>query len=164
MALRVWDPFSTLARLDREVDELFRRTWTPARTAAGRRAQGSYVPAVDIARDGDDAVLTLELPGVDVEKDVEVEVASGRLTISGKREERTSTENGGTTVRELRYGSFRREFALPDDVKADAVTASYDKGLLEVRISGAARPAVEARKIPVLSGSSRPAVEANPES
>lgn len=164
MALRVWDPFSTLARLDREFDELFRRTWTPARTDAGQRAQGSYVPAVDIARDGDDAVLTLELPGVDVEKDVEVEVANGRLTVSGKREERTSTENGGTTVRELRYGSFRREFALPDDVKADDVTASYDKGLLEVRISGAARPAVEARKIPVQSGSSRKAVEASPES
>ena len=162
MALRVWDPFSTLARLDREFDEVFRRAWAPARSED--RPQAGYVPAVDIARDGDDAVLTLELPGVDVEKDVEVEVASGRLTISGKREERTSTENGGTTVRELRYGSFRREFALPEDVKADDVTASYDKGLLEVRISGAARPAVEARKIPVQSASSRKAVEASPES
>ena len=141
MALRVWDPFSTLPRLER------------------RTRRSYYVPAVDIARDGEDAVLTLELPGVDAEKDVEVEVASGRLTISGKREERTSSENGGTTVRELRYGSFRREFALPEDVKADDVTASYDKGLLEVRITGAARPAVEARKIPVQSGSSRKAVE-----
>jgi HSP20 family protein len=162
MALRVWDPFSALARLDREFDEVFRRAWAPARSEP--RPQAGYVPAVDIARDGDDAVLTLELPGVDVEKDLEVEVASGRLTISGKREERTSTENGGTTVRELRYGSFRREFALPEDVKADDVTASYDKGLLEVRISGAARPAVEARKIPVQSASSRKAVEASPES
>lgn len=162
MALSVWDPFSTLARLDREFDELFRRAWAPARPET--RPQAGYVPAVDISRDGDDAVLTLELPGVDVEKDVEVEVASGRLTISGKREERTSSDTGGTTVRELRYGAFRREFALPDDVKADDVTASYDKGLLEIRISGAARPAVEARKIPVQSGSSRKAVEAKPES
>src|SRR5262245_49942857 len=136
MALRVWDPFSTLARLER------------------RTRTSYYVPAVDIAKEGDDAVLTLELPGVDAEKDVEVEVANGRLTISGRREERTSTENGGTTVRELRYGSFRREFALREDVKADDVTASYDKGLLEVRINGAARPAAGARKIKVLSGTS----------
>jgi HSP20 family protein len=158
MALTVrsrWEPF---ARLDADFDSLVRR-------AFGQGGQATaFVPAADVVRDGSDVVVTLELPGVDVEKDVEVEVASGRLTISGKREERTSTENGGTTVRELRYGSFRREFALPEDVKADDVTASYDKGLLEVRISGAARPAVEARKIPVQGASSRKAVEAKPES
>ena len=149
MIVRRWDPFTVLARLDDDFDELVRRSWGPLTT----RTFG-YVPAVDMATDGADVVLTLELPGVDIGKDVEIAVHDGRLTISGQRrdEHETSEDAGRVLVRELRYGSFRREFALPDGVTADDVTAHYDRGLLQVRVRNVTRPVEAPRKITVTSG------------
>jgi HSP20 family protein len=152
MALMRWDPFTALARLDTEFDELMRRTW-------GTGVSG-YVPAVDIVRDGSDVLLTLELPGLDVEKDIDIEVAAGRLTISGERSTESETTEGNYVVREMRSGSFRREFALPEHVTADDVEAGYDKGLLTVRVRNVSRPEPEATKIAVTSAEGQKAVEA----
>lgn len=106
-----------------------------------------YAPTTDVVRDGDDAVVRLELPGVDVGKDVTVEVDGGRLTVRGERRD----EQSGEGWRESRYGSFRRIFTLPEHVDADAVSASYDAGVLTLRIAGAHAGATErgARRITV---------------
>ena len=86
-----------------------------------------------MVREGDDAVVRLELPGVDVTKDVTVEVESGRLTVRGERRD----EQSGEGFRQSRYGSFSRTFTLPEHVADDAVSASYDAGVLTVRVAGA---------------------------
>jgi HSP20 family molecular chaperone IbpA len=104
-----------------------------------------FNPAAEIARDGDDAVVRVELPGVDVEKDVNVEVDKGRLVIHGERSDERSEENDGRTFSEVRYGSFRRSFALPAHVTSDAISASYDAGVLTVRVAGAHKGAEAAR-------------------
>lgn len=83
------------------------------------------------------AVVRVELPGIDVEKDVNVDVDNGALVIHGERRDEHSEEKDGRTLHELRYGSFRRSFALPKHVSGDAVTASYDAGVLTVRVAGA---------------------------
>ncbi|MEJ2869453.1 Hsp20/alpha crystallin family protein [Actinomycetospora sp. OC33-EN08] len=93
----------------------------------------SYVPAADVVRDGDDAVVRVELPGVDVASDVTVEVVEHRLVVAGERRE----DRAGDGFRESRRGSFRRSFSLPRHVEADAVSASYDAGVLTVRVAGA---------------------------
>ena len=72
-----WDPFTTLARLDQDVDALVRRTWGSSRSGAanGRPASGptaGYVPAIEMRSDGADVVITLELPGVDISTDVDI--------------------------------------------------------------------------------------------
>jgi HSP20 family protein len=162
MVARRWDPFTVLARLDDEFDELVRRSWGPTTS----RTFG-YVPAVDMATEGSDVVLTLELPGVDIDKDVEIEVHDGRLTVSGQRrdEHDRSDESGRVLVKELRYGSFRREFALPEGVGADDVSAHYDSGLLRIRVRNVTRPAEAPRKIAVTSGGSTPkTISGEPES
>jgi HSP20 family protein len=146
MALTVrgpaWDPFSSLVRqLDADFDGIVRRTFGPG-------ARG-FVPAADVVRDGSDVVLTLELPGVDVDKDVDVEVQAGKLVISGKRSHSSKSESDGVLVREIRSGSFRREFALPKGVGADAVEADYENGLLRVRVHEVARSEVPASKIAI---------------
>lgn len=142
MTLTLWDPFRTLSRLDREFDQVVRRAWGTG--------QAGFVPATDITTDGDDVRIALELPGLDA-SDVDIEVGPGRLTISGSREESKESERseGKVLIREQRYGAFRREFALPEGVTADQVEATYDRGLLEVRVKGVTKPAVETRKIPV---------------
>ena len=131
--LQAWDPFTVLAQLDEDVDELIRRTWGSA--TSGRLAFG-YVPPVDMYVDGKDVVIRLELPGVDVDKDVDINIEDGRLTISGSRcQEITEGGNGDRAlVRELHQGSFWRQFALPEGVQPGDITAAYDKGILAVRV------------------------------
>ncbi|HEX2284938.1 MAG TPA: Hsp20/alpha crystallin family protein [Mycobacterium sp.] len=96
-----------------------------------------FSPAAEVTRDGDDAVVRVELPGVDVEKDVNVELENGQLVIHGERRDEHTEEKNGRTLRELRYGSFRRSFALPSHVDSDAISASYDKGVLTIKVPGA---------------------------
>jgi len=108
-------------------------------------------PAAEIVKDGDDAVVRLELPGVDVEKDVTVEVERGRLVIHGEHRDEHAEDKDGRTLREIRYGSFRRSFRLPEHVTGEAVTASYETGVLTVRVAGAYedRAGNQARRIEI---------------
>ena len=166
MARTPWDPFSTLARLDQDFDELVRRTWgKPAQGAAARSTTAGYVPAIEMRADGADVLITLELPGVDVDRDVDIEVAEGRLTISGQRRDRNEErdEAGKVLVRELRYGSFRREFALPESVTAEQVDADYDQGLLHVRVSGVTKPVQPPQKVAIRSRGSERTIEGHVE-
>ncbi|MDI1465695.1 Hsp20/alpha crystallin family protein [Catellatospora sp. KI3] len=126
--LSLWtrrDPFA-------EFDALVRQAYVPvpARTAG-------FTPAAEVTRDGDDALVRVELPGVDVANDVAVEVDRGRLVISGERRDQRAGQRDGFGLREVRYGSFRRTFRLPAHVDAAAVQAGYDAGVLTVRIAGA---------------------------
>lgn len=142
-----WGPFTLVRHFDADFDTLVRRAFG---SAAFRPATGSgFVPAADVVRDGADVVVTLSLPGVDVEKDVEVEVAEGRLVVTGTRADRHESTEGGVLVREIRSGGFRREFALPKGVSADRVEADYHDGLLTIRVREVVRPAVRPGKVTV---------------
>lgn len=96
-----------------------------------------FRPAAEIVKDGEDAVVRVELPGLDVEKDVNVEVDRGRLVIRGERRDEHVEEKDGRSLREIRYGAFHRSFQLPAHVTGEAITASYDAGVLTVRVAGA---------------------------
>ncbi|MCX4098313.1 Hsp20/alpha crystallin family protein [Nocardia sp. alder85J] len=150
-----WDPFTALLRqVDGDFDAIVRRAFTgavPARTG--------FVPAADVARDGADVVVTLELPGVAAE-DVTVEVADHRLRVTGQRREEQATDKDGVLIREIRTGSFRREFALPEHVTAEAIEAEQADGILRIRVREVAAPKPQARKIEVRSSAPR-AVEAD---
>ncbi len=104
-----------------------------------------FSPAAEVVKDGDDAIVRLELPGVDVAKDVNVEVDKGQLVIRGERRDEHSEEKDGRTLSEVRYGSFRRSFKLPAHVSGDAISASYDAGVLTVRVAGAHKGAAAQR-------------------
>lgn len=139
----VWDPFFT------EFDTLARRAFTPTWRVQAVRRPTAFAPAADVTKDGNDLVVTLALPGVDVTKDVEVVVTEGRLTITGKRAEGTESDTNGVLRREIHTGEFRREFAIPRDVTADRVEAGYDKGLLQVRVREVVRPTPEPTKVEI---------------
>jgi HSP20 family molecular chaperone IbpA len=137
--LTLWgrrDPFA-------EFDALYRAAFAPgfARTAG-------FTPAAEVTRDGDDALIRLELPGVDAERDITVEVDRGTLVVRGDRRDEKSDERAGRVLREVRYGAFRRAFALPGHVTGDDLTATYDAGVLTVRVGGAYAGST-ARRIPV---------------
>lgn len=90
-------------------------------------------------------VIRAELPGVDPEKQVEVTVAGGVLTIRAERRE----EHEGKNRSEFRYGTFSRQLTLPASADEDDVKASYDKGVLEISVGLREDTAKAARQIPV---------------
>ncbi|HVV31443.1 MAG TPA: Hsp20/alpha crystallin family protein [Mycobacteriales bacterium] len=157
--LSLWTRRDPFAGFDDTFNALVRRAFGPAAYGADRRA--GFVPAADLSRDGDTAVLRLELPGLDVDKDVTVEVDRGRLVVKGERRSERGRDEDGTAVREVHYGSFERSFTLPEHVGADAVNASYDAGVLTVRVTGAyASPEPTAHRVAITAGpASAPAVE-----
>jgi len=136
----LWDPFAALGRMDREFDEIVRRAWGTRRPALTSRSQGAEfaVPSADVVAEGEDVVINLELPGVDVERDVVVEIDRGRLVVRGQRGGQHEEERGGRVHRERWSGSFRREFRLPERVDAARISAGYERGVLSVRLAGAA--------------------------
>ena len=75
-------------------------------------------------------VVRAELPGLDAEKDIEVSASDNRLTISARREE--SKHDRHHT--EFRYGSFSRVITLPAGANTEAISAKYDRGILEIRV------------------------------
>lgn len=92
----------------------------------------------------DTYVLRAELPGVDPDKDIEVEVTGDVLTITGRRREESRDKNHS----EFRYGSFTRSVRIPAGCDPSEVAATYSNGVLEVRVPiGEARQ--EVTKVPV---------------
>ncbi|WP_046471537.1 Hsp20/alpha crystallin family protein [Allosalinactinospora lopnorensis] len=75
-------------------------------------------------------VVRAEMPGIDPEKDVDITVASGRLTIRGERREGSKEKHRS----EFRYGSFVRTVTLPEGVDESDVQATYNNGILEVSV------------------------------
>ncbi|MCA5891818.1 Hsp20/alpha crystallin family protein [Isoptericola sp. NEAU-Y5] len=116
-------------------DAWLRDLWSP-RFAAEAAHTTSAAPAADVYRDGEDLVARLDLPGVDPATDVTVEVEGRKLVVRGERKDQRSEESEGRRISEVRFGSFRRVVALPKAVDGDAVTASYDAGVLTVTVAG----------------------------
>jgi len=123
-----------------DTDRWVRDFFGPATASDWRTPTPSgWHPAAEVSKDGDDAVVRLDLPGIDVDTDVTVELDAGRLVIRGERRDSHAEDDAPDTkhtLREVRYGAFRRSFGVPAHVTGDAVSASYDAGVLTVRVAG----------------------------
>jgi HSP20 family protein len=146
---------NTLTRRQRdpffaEFDNLVRAAFGPA-ASTGLSRESGFSPAAEAHRDGDDAVIRLELPGVSTD-DVTVEVKGRHLVISGSRRDEREEQTEGRRFSEFRYGSFSRSFRLAPSVTAEDVSASYDAGVLTVRVAGAYAE-TEGHRIEISTGS-----------
>jgi HSP20 family protein len=137
MALERWrprlmerSPFRELARLEREMGELFDRL--PEWPWGGERAR-VWAPAVDMVDHKDEIVLRADLPGLE-EKDIDVTVEDSTLTIRGERKEEKEEKRENYYYSERSYGAFARTVALPATVDRDKVKATFKKGVLEVHL------------------------------
>ena len=131
---------TTLNPVSRDFDRIVRRAFGtgfgPAVTTA--------LPMDTVRRDGE-LVLRFDVPGFDPEK-IDVTVDRGVLTVSATREE-TKTEGESPIVRERLFGSFTRRVRLSENLDADAIEASNNDGVLEIRIP--VREEAKPRKIEV---------------
>ena len=134
-----------LTTIDRDFDRIVRRAFGPAFFGNGARSAFiSALPMDTVRRDGE-LVLRFDVPGFDPEK-IDVTVDRGVLTVSATREE-TKTEGESPIVRERLFGSFTRRVRLSENLDADAIEASNNDGVLEIRIP--VREEAKPRKIEV---------------
>ena len=94
-------------------------------------------------------MIRAEVPGIDPEKDAEITVQGGRLHLRVERRRETKEEQEGRMRSEFRYGSLHRTLALPEDVQAEDVTATYQDGLLEIRVPMPSEPKAPGKKVPI---------------
>jgi HSP20 family protein len=132
MAIVRWEPLRELASIQNEMNRLFGTVFdspTPGNGGTLRR----WMPAMDLVETDDHFVLRADLPGL-TEGDVNIEVEDNVLTVSGERKAEHETTKEGYHRVERAFGSFSRSLTLPEGVDADAVTANFDRGVLEIRI------------------------------
>lgn len=107
-----------------------------------------FVPAINIYQDKDNVMVETLIAGVDP-KNVEISVENDVLTISGKTQMKSDIKREDYYRKEIREGSFTRSVILPMQVKGDKAEASYDKGILKIRLpkAEAAKPKKIAIKV-----------------
>jgi HSP20 family protein len=131
-----WDAFHDLRGAQDQMNQMYRlltqaRGQEAPQSGAGATSAPAWAPPVDISERKDAYVLTVELPGVKVE-DLEIAFQDGLLTIQGERTLAQDSPDEQFHVLERRYGFFRRSITLPLHVKADAIEASTEDGVLRV--------------------------------
>ena len=133
MAIVRWEPLRELNTLQSEMNRLFNSVFdTPGNVGNGGTLR-RWMPAMDLLEAGDHFVLRADLPGLS-EEDVKIELEDSTLTISGERKAEHESEGEGYYRVERAFGSFQRSLTLPKGVDPEAVSASFDRGVLEVRI------------------------------
>ena len=132
MTIVRWEPFRELSSLQTEMNRLFNTAFD---TSPGGNGGGSrrWAPAMDLLETEDHFVLRADLPGM-TQSDVNIELEDNVLTVSGERKAEHEEKREGFYRVERAFGSFSRSLTLPKGVDADAVTAGFDNGVLEVRI------------------------------
>ncbi len=140
--LMIRDPF--LAAPFRLMDELLRTGGN------GSRVTG-FTPAIDVHETEDEDLVKLDLPGVK-SSDMNIEVNDSVLSVSGSR---VADEVGSAQLVERPYGSFVRTLTLPHGVDSDAIEATYQEGVLELRIP---KPAERKPKKITIGGSGKKAI------
>ena len=152
MAIVRWEPIREINTLNRLFGTVFDAP-LPSNGATLRR----WMPAMDLVETGEHYVLRADLPGL-TEEDVNIKVDDRVLTVSGERKaEHTETKDGYHRV-ERAFGSFSRALTLPEGIDAEAVTASFDKGVLEVQIPKPAQR--KPRRISIGVGSTPKTIDA----
>ncbi|MGC4053336.1 MAG: Hsp20/alpha crystallin family protein [Paludibaculum sp.] len=92
-----------------------------------------WSPAVDIAENENELVLTADIPGVKLEE-IDIKLEDGTLSLRGKREFEKKQEKGGYHRIERSYGTFQRVFTLPETVDVEKVSAQFDSGVLKITL------------------------------
>ena len=124
-----WSPFYRPVSLLDDIDELSRDFWSSWQPGFFGT---TLVPHTDMYEEKGQLVVKTELPGI-TEKDLEVTLEGDVLTIKAEKKEEV-TEDATHHTRERYYGKYVRTMSLPSRVNGDKISATFDSGVLELRI------------------------------
>ena len=145
MELKIWTPFFNM---EKEMRSMF----DPFRKALGESTLFEFRPTTDVVRENGTLKVTAELPGIDPEKDVEITIEGDVLLIRGTKTATEEVTEKDRYLRERHFGSFERRIPMPDGVNPDSIKATYDKGVLTVRVPMPKEAETMVRKIPIIIG------------
>jgi len=139
MTLRTqWDPFEDLRGAQDELNQM-----SPAlahavglhgqRQGAASDSAPAWMPALDISERKDAYLVTVELPGVELD-DLQITMEGSLLTIQGERVFAHDSSEQQFHRIERRFGAFRRSITLPAHVMTDAVQATVGGGVLQILV------------------------------
>jgi len=151
-----WPSFEGLRQeIDRLFDDFglgFRwplgRSLLAAEPLFRREPTSAKMPAVDVVESEKAYEITADLPGMD-EKNIEVKVADGVLTIKGARQEEKEEKKKDYYLQERSFGSYQRSFGLPESVDPDKIEANFKKGVLTVTLPKKVEAQKPAKKVEV---------------
>jgi HSP20 family protein len=123
-----WDPFQIMRdMLNLEpMSRLLPEHWLPER-------MGTFVPAFDVWETKDAYLFKADVPGFR-EQDIDINVTSNRLTVSGKREAEQVSESDTFYTSERASGMFTRSFTLPEGINPDQIRADLKDGVLTLNV------------------------------
>jgi HSP20 family protein len=133
MAIVRWEPLRELSSLQNEMNRLFNTAFDSPASPGNGAAMRRWVPAMDLLETAENFVLRADLPGLS-QDDVKIELEDSTLTVSGERKSEHVDKQEGYYRVERAFGSFSRSLSLPKGIDADAVTASFENGVLEIRV------------------------------
>jgi len=138
MSLMRWEPFNDLISLREAMDRLFEESFVRPRGVAV--TNGTLTLPLEVYQTEDEVVVKAPVPGVRPE-DIDVNVLGDTLTIKGEIKEEKA-EKASHHLREWRNGVFARTITLPAPVNADQAQATFERGVLTLRLPKAqsARP------------------------
>ena len=116
------------------VDRMFSEFPFSTEFAIPRFAPFTSRPAFDLYEKDGKYYLECAVPGYEP-KDIDVEVSGSTVTVSGHRAETEEQKDAKYHAREIRHGSFMRTITLPQDIDADQVAATIDKGMLTLALT-----------------------------
>jgi HSP20 family protein len=143
-----WDPARELDTLHGQMNRLFSSFLDTPTTGNGTTAR-RWIPSMDLVETADHFVLKADLPGM-TESDVTISLEKDVLTIAGERKTEHEEKHEGYYRIERATGSFSRSLTLPEGIDADAVTAKFENGVLEVHIPKPAQ--AQPRRIQIAVG------------
>lgn len=114
----------------------------------GYRVQDFFSPTAEAGSTENDYDISIELPGVK-EKDVDISLDDNMLTIKGEKHSKKEEKDETRYFSERTYGSFQRTFRLPAEVKAEAIEAHFDDGVLHIKVPKLKGSASSIKKIPI---------------
>jgi HSP20 family protein len=153
MALIRWEPVRELNTIQSEMNRLFNTFFEGSSPANGTASQlRRWIPAMDLVEGDDYFELRADLPGLS-ENDVNIEVEDSVLTISGERKSEHEERKDGYYRVERASGHFHRSLTLPEGVDPEGIKASFDKGVLELRIPKPEQR--KPRKVTISAGSEK---------
>ena len=145
----LWRSTGCCTGFDRDMDDLFEEFLGGSLMPIGiGGTSGAFSPRLDVKATKDALTVTAELPGMD-QKDIDVSVHDGILTISGEKQ--AGTEEKGTDYHhvERSFGCFSRSISLPDTVETEKIAAAYRNGVLTVTLPKTAKAIEQSKRIPI---------------
>jgi HSP20 family protein len=138
MALELWRPGLTTRRslfreFDREMAEMMEHFLGDRPWPRLVRGTGGWTPVVDMVDRQEEVLLRVDLPGLE-QKDIEVTVEEGMLTVKGTRKEEREAKEEDYYARERWAGAFTRSVMLPPGLEPEKMKAIFRNGVLEVHV------------------------------